>query len=794
MRGVYLTMRPDPPWKTEMAEASSTEDVITLRIRFKSETFEKFAERYAADLTRDEIFIRAREPLPVGSILALDFTLNDGTPLIRGRGTVEWTRDSELFPGAPPGMGIRFGTLSDDSRQMLGRILEAKDRLASNTSWTAPPAAAPERREPPRALRPAAANVPGARVMTPPRGSAPPGAVSPANVTPAKVSGASPKQPAVPASPPANQPSPERAIPNVFPDEDNGEPTELARLPPAFFYEEVEEEKTKLQDPRMAAALLQRNLTEDEDDDITNVRANASLYSGAAVSSPATADTRTGRPERRTPFPAHPPPPIDTPAWSPKIQESIHGPSHESPFRPSAPPAPAHTESDHNPAAISAATEVISADPELVWPSSSSPAPAPVSPSPSQSKSAPQSNLDRELLAGLEPDAGPNELRWGAGDKRDKLDRYETATAPNLPAVSSFPRDAAMMAPPPWQAPPVDSRARLPVEQSFDEDARKTRLAFLKTWPFLTVAAGGILVAALLLLPALLRPGAGERTATPPEATPGAPPTSAPPATSPPARDPAPPAGTTGVIPPAAPGSSTAPGSPPESGRAPPSPTAPGPAEALKPTDPAPAAKPARPTAAELRPPFRPSRPRGARRSAAAAEARERTSAAEADPAPPPSAPAGIQADGAQEVYWLTVRSVPAGADVLIDGQLEGTTPFVRRIFDPTRNYAITVRRAGFEPYERTLSASDEWSKRGTVRTLTVVAKLNPASNPSLNPSPGTPEETRSPGLPPPPTQEPGGAARPEPPPPPFTPPAVEHDRKINPFAEPGAPGGSQPK
>ena len=37
----------------------------------------------------------------------------------------------------------------------------------------------------------------------------------------------------------------------------------------------------------------------------------------------------------------------------------------------------------------------------------------------------------------------------------------------------------------------------------------------------------------------------------------------------------------------------------------------------------------------------------------------------------------------------------PSGADVLIDGQVEGKTPFQRRIFDPNRTYALTVRKRG---------------------------------------------------------------------------------------------------
>src|SRR5262245_20981739 len=97
-----------------MADPSSADDVITLRIRFKSETLEKFIEKYAVDLSPGEVFVRTREPLAVGTSLVFDFSLHDGTPLIAGNGTVAWVR--ELDPSKPfaPGMGIRFDELTPD--------------------------------------------------------------------------------------------------------------------------------------------------------------------------------------------------------------------------------------------------------------------------------------------------------------------------------------------------------------------------------------------------------------------------------------------------------------------------------------------------------------------------------------------------------------------------------------------------------------------------------------------------------------------------------------------------------
>jgi molecular chaperone DnaK len=94
-----------------------------------------------------------------------------------------------------------------------------------------------------------------------------------------------------------------------------------------------------------------------------------------------------------------------------------------------------------------------------------------------------------------------------------------------------------------------------------------------------------------------------------------------------------------------------------------------------------------------------------------------------------------------EDIYWLRVRSTPAGADVLIDGQLEGKTPFQRRIFDSSRPYALTVRKPGYEPHEQMLSASDEWQKKGNVRTLTISPKLAKAKagSPAASESTGAP-------------------------------------------------------
>ena len=82
-----------------MAEPNDKElrGPVNLRIKFRSASLQQFIERYGVDVSRGGIFIRTREPLPVGTRLKLDFQLVDAAPLFQGDGTVVWIR--EYDPG-----------------------------------------------------------------------------------------------------------------------------------------------------------------------------------------------------------------------------------------------------------------------------------------------------------------------------------------------------------------------------------------------------------------------------------------------------------------------------------------------------------------------------------------------------------------------------------------------------------------------------------------------------------------------------------------------------------------------
>jgi uncharacterized protein (TIGR02266 family) len=106
---------------------------VTLRIKFKSATLEQFIERYAVDVSQGGIFIRTKEPLPVGTTMRFEFQLRDESPLITGEGTVVWIREQNAGQaGVAPGMGVRFDRLTEASQGVLDEILAHKAARGAN--------------------------------------------------------------------------------------------------------------------------------------------------------------------------------------------------------------------------------------------------------------------------------------------------------------------------------------------------------------------------------------------------------------------------------------------------------------------------------------------------------------------------------------------------------------------------------------------------------------------------------------------------------------------------------------
>ncbi|MBI5548790.1 MAG: TIGR02266 family protein [Deltaproteobacteria bacterium] len=113
---------------------------LLIRLNYPSEA--AFAVQYATNLSSGGMFIRTREPKPLGARLQFRVELADGARVLRGTATVAWIRGPN-DPKGPAGMGVRFEELDAASRSLVDRIAKGKELRSAEAPATPPEAPAP---------------------------------------------------------------------------------------------------------------------------------------------------------------------------------------------------------------------------------------------------------------------------------------------------------------------------------------------------------------------------------------------------------------------------------------------------------------------------------------------------------------------------------------------------------------------------------------------------------------------------------------------------------------------------
>jgi len=93
---------------------------VTINKEFES--FDAFVHEYVTNVSRSGVFIRSKEPLPVGTEVDLTFTvIMDNIETIEGVGQVVRVQDD------PPGMVVAFTKLAKYSQDLLIQLLTLHD-------------------------------------------------------------------------------------------------------------------------------------------------------------------------------------------------------------------------------------------------------------------------------------------------------------------------------------------------------------------------------------------------------------------------------------------------------------------------------------------------------------------------------------------------------------------------------------------------------------------------------------------------------------------------------------------
>ena len=96
---------------------------LNMLVQFKLHDMNEFMRDHAVNLSAGGMFIRSGKPQPEGSMVYLQFRLEDGAKLIEGLVKVVHVNGPEH---AVPGMGIEFVNLDRTSRKLIDEIM--KDR------------------------------------------------------------------------------------------------------------------------------------------------------------------------------------------------------------------------------------------------------------------------------------------------------------------------------------------------------------------------------------------------------------------------------------------------------------------------------------------------------------------------------------------------------------------------------------------------------------------------------------------------------------------------------------------
>ena len=118
---------------------------VGLLVRLSYGSVEEFVERFATNLSRGGVFIRTRSPKPPGTQVAFELKLANGETVVKGLGSVLWSRqeDPHATPPVAPGMGVQFTELDDPSRAIIERVMERREARGVAPGVAHTPAVAP---------------------------------------------------------------------------------------------------------------------------------------------------------------------------------------------------------------------------------------------------------------------------------------------------------------------------------------------------------------------------------------------------------------------------------------------------------------------------------------------------------------------------------------------------------------------------------------------------------------------------------------------------------------------------
>jgi uncharacterized protein (TIGR02266 family) len=97
-------------------------DLIEIDLNFES--MRRFQAEFSPNLSADGLFIDTGEPLAPGAVVRFRVILPEGFVLLEGTAVVEWNRLADAIADGPPGMALRFVTLSPQNQELVEQLVQ----------------------------------------------------------------------------------------------------------------------------------------------------------------------------------------------------------------------------------------------------------------------------------------------------------------------------------------------------------------------------------------------------------------------------------------------------------------------------------------------------------------------------------------------------------------------------------------------------------------------------------------------------------------------------------------------
>ncbi|NNL67659.1 MAG: TIGR02266 family protein [Myxococcales bacterium] len=110
---------PDPPSGDERRRAKRVDLVVRVDYKTVDELFSEFAR----NINEGGMFVETESPPEAGSPVALQFRIPGSEEPIQVMGRV--VRSSVGERGDPPGMGVEFDDLDDQSRELINQLVRS---------------------------------------------------------------------------------------------------------------------------------------------------------------------------------------------------------------------------------------------------------------------------------------------------------------------------------------------------------------------------------------------------------------------------------------------------------------------------------------------------------------------------------------------------------------------------------------------------------------------------------------------------------------------------------------------